>query len=164
MHLTQPIGATGILLVWVCALTLPAVAQESPLEADGVTVQLTPIGSPAQVFVDVETRDKIIVRVTADCRFNYFVNGVRRGFAKYQPYQPNTAFRPVVRGIPFGTQFPKELRDILVANDILNPDYTPNEATAQRLGWKLIDPADVGLDSNGRPIATRRPSTTEAGR
>jgi predicted alpha/beta hydrolase len=38
MHLTQPIGATGILLVWVCALTLPAVAQESPLEADGVTV------------------------------------------------------------------------------------------------------------------------------
>ena len=33
----------------------------------------------------------------------------------------------------------RPIGDILVANGILNPDYTPNEATAQRLGWKLVD-------------------------
>ena len=38
------------------------------------------------------------------------------------------------------------LRDILVANGILNSDYTPNEATAARLGWKLADLADPDID------------------
>ena len=46
-------------------------------------------------------------------------------------------------GKPFGTQYPKELRDILVRNGILNPDYTPNEATAQKLGWKLKEKDEV---------------------
>ena len=67
----------------------------------------------------------------------YFVNGVRRGFEKYEPYLPNTAFRPAIRGVPFGSQFPRAIREMLVKNGILNSDYTPNEETATRLGWKL---------------------------
>jgi hypothetical protein len=42
--------------------------------------------------------------------------------------------------VPFGTQFPEGLRRILVENGTLNADFTPNEATAARLGWELADP------------------------
>jgi hypothetical protein len=49
----------------------------------------------------------------------------------------------LVRGVPYGTQYPQELRDILVGNGTLNADYTPNESTAARLGWRLVDAADV---------------------
>jgi hypothetical protein len=110
---------------------------------EGVTVQVSAIGVPAGLYVAEQTRDRIVIRGQADCEFNYFVNGVRRGFAKYEPYIPNTAFRPDVKGVPFGAQYPKELRDILVNNGVLNPDYTPNEATAARLGWKLKEQSDV---------------------
>lgn len=112
-------------------------------EDEGITVQLTVVGSPARVWVETETRKRIVVRGTEDCRFNYLVNGVRRGFAEYQAYQKNEAFRPSVRGVPFGQQYPKALRDLLVKNGTLNADYTPNEATAARLGWKLVDAEDV---------------------
>jgi hypothetical protein len=112
-------------------------------EAEGITVQVTPIGSKSRLGVYEISRERIVVEGDEDCRFSYFVNGVRRGFAKYEPYIPNTAFRPDVKGVAFGTQYPKALRDILVKNGVLNPDYTPNEATAKRLGWKLQEQSDV---------------------
>jgi hypothetical protein len=111
-------------------------------EAEGITVQVTP-RAMAVLCVPIATRERIVVKGQPDCEFHYLVNGVRRGFAKYEPYLENHAFRPEVRGVPFGTQYPKELRDVLVANGILNADYTPNESTAARLGWKLKDPEAV---------------------
>ncbi len=71
------------------------------------------------------------------------MNGVRRGLTKYEPYETNHGFKPDIKGVPFGSQFPKELRDILVENGTLNPDYTPNEATAARIGWQLREQTDV---------------------
>jgi hypothetical protein len=47
----------------------------------------------------------------------------------------------------------RELRDVLVRNGILNPDYTPNEETAARLGWRLLD-ADE-MPQNGLPPRAR---------
>jgi len=115
-------------------------------EAQGITVQLTPLGRAASLYVEVRSRERILVRGEPDCSFAYFVNGVRRGFAKYEPYIPNTAFRPQVKGVPFACQHPDGLRDVLVKNGVLNPDYTPNEATAKRLGWKLEEPDDVPVE------------------
>ena len=109
-------------------------------EAEGITVQVTPIRSFSRLSVFDVSRERIEVRTApsdADCEFAYFVNGVRRGFAEYEPYLPNSAFRPEVKGVPFGTQYPQALRNILVKSGVLNADYTPNEATATRLGWKL---------------------------
>jgi hypothetical protein len=122
-----------------------AIPQEWKLvsDADGITVQVTPIKSFARLMVFHQTRERIVIAGDQDCEFHYLVNGVRRGFANYEPYLENHAFRPEVRGVPFGTQYPKELRDVLVANGILNADYTPNEATAARLDWKLKDPEQV---------------------
>ena len=90
-----------------------------------------------------QTRDSIIVVGDQDCEFNYFVNGVRRGYTKHESIVDNDAYVPMVRGVPFGTQYPRDLRDILVQNGTLNADYTPNEATAVRLGWKLVSAEDV---------------------
>ena len=112
-------------------------------DTSGITVQLTPVRSLARLAVMEKTRDRIVIVGDADCEFDYFVNGLRRGFTKYEPYMGNDGFKPTIRGVPFGTQYPDELRDILVKNGTLNPDYTPNEATAKRLGWKLEDPANV---------------------
>ena len=114
-------------------------------DAQGITVQVSTIRSLGQITVMEQSRSRIIVIGTEDCEFNYFVNGVRRGFTKYEPYETNHGFKPDVRGVPFGSQYPKALRDILVGNGILNADYTPNEATAARLGWKLKDKEDVSL-------------------
>ena len=116
--------------------------------ASGITVQVSAIKSFARLMVLEQTREKITVAGTEDCEFNYFVNGVRRGFTKYQPYSENLGFRPRVRGVPFGTQYPKELRDLLVRNGILNQDYTPNEATAAEYDWELVSPDSV-------PVAER---------
>jgi len=115
-------------------------------EAEGITVQVTPIGTLAVLAAIEVGREKIVIEGSKDCEFAYFVNGVRRGFARYEPYVPNTAFRPDVKGAPFGTQYPEALRDILVENGLLNPDYTPNEATAKRLGWELLDQGEVPVN------------------
>ncbi len=38
--------------------------------------------------------------------------------------------------------YPEGLRRVLVENGTLNPDFSPSEATAARLGWKLLDRDD----------------------
>ena len=127
----------------------------------GITVQVTPHG-PANVWVASSSLDQIVVSGSADVELDYLVNGVRRGFTEYEPYVRNRFFRPEVRGVPFGTQYPQELRDILVDNGILNPDYTPNEATAERLGWTLRDPEDVPVSQRYWLSAEERRALLEA--
>ncbi len=112
---------------------------------DGITVQVTVLRSFVRVAVFEKSRDKIVVMGEEDCEFDYTVNGIRRGFTKYEPYRDNDAFKPDIRGVPFGHQYPDELRDILVQNGTLNPDYTPNEETAARLGWTLRDKNEVPI-------------------
>ena len=140
--------------------------------SEGITVQLTPIRSLARVTVMEKSRERIVIVGDRDCEFDYFVNGLRRGFTEYQPYEDNHSFVPEVRGVPFGTQYPKGLRDVLVANGILNPDYTPDEATAARLGWKLKDPEDVPVadrfwlpaEEIARLLAAEAPASTPSPR
>ena len=131
-------------------------------EREGMTVQVTPRG-PGNMWVARATLGEVVVRGERDVPFDYFVNGVRAGFSDHVPIRPNTTFVPRVRGQAFGTGLPETVRETLVETGILNSDYTPNEATAHRLGWTLADPpaeraakraprmTDVLLDANGRP-------------
>lgn len=112
-------------------------------EEAGITVQVTATGGPSVLWVEHKARTRIVVRGEPDCAFDYFVQGVRRGFAGFTAVRENRAYRPVVRGVPFGTQYPDALRAILVENGTLNADFTPNEATAARLGWELEDATDL---------------------
>jgi hypothetical protein len=107
-------------------------------EPEGLTVQLTPVGHVA-VWIESYDLEHVTIAGESDVEVHYTVNGVRRGFSRLELVQENHAFRPEVRGQPYGAQYPEELREILVQNGILNPDYTPNEATAARLGWQLSD-------------------------
>jgi hypothetical protein len=109
-------------------------------EAEGLTVHVTPVGAPAALWVASQDLDRIEVRGNVDVTFHYFVNGVRRGWADHEPIRENFAFVPEERGVPYGTQYPAAYRQLLVDNGTLNPDFTPNEATAAALGWQLGDP------------------------
>jgi hypothetical protein len=111
-------------------------------EGTALTVQITPFGAPALVWVESKDLDRIAVRSNVDVDFDYLVNGVRRGYANQVTITDNQGYVPTVRAKPFGTQYPQAIRDLLVANGILNADYTPNEATAARLGWQLQDEED----------------------
>jgi hypothetical protein len=111
---------------------------------EGLTVQLTPYG-PARLWVESKGLTEIVVRGDLDVPFDYMVNGVRRGFEGYEPLRANESFRPRFRGVPFGHELPPSLRQVLVANGILNADFTPNEATAAALGWTLFDPTPEDL-------------------
>ena len=102
-------------------------------------VQVTPMG-PASLWIEHKDLDRIVVRGTADTPFDYFVSGERRGYEDHEPIQENYGFRPEERGVPLGSQYPESYRQILVENGILNPDFTPNEATAVAQGWTLQEP------------------------
>jgi hypothetical protein len=120
-------------------------------EPGSLTVQLTPSGARALLWTEGESLETIEVRGDTDVRFHYFVNGVRRGFADHQAIRENRSFVPEVRGAPFGTQYPAELRQILVENGILTADGTPDEQTAAEQGWELADEAPAGV---GHPTPT----------
>ncbi len=55
------------------------------------------------------------------------------------------AYVPEVLGVLYGTRYREAHRQILVENGILNPDFTPNEATAAMMGWTLRDPEPEDL-------------------
>ena len=109
-------------------------------ETNGLTVQLTPVGARAALWIESESLDQIVVRGDVDVRFHYFVNGVRRGFAQHQAFHANRSFVPEVRGEPYGAFYPAALRAVLVENGTLRSDFTPREDTAARLGWQLREP------------------------
>ncbi len=112
---------------------------------EGLTVQVTAVGAPALLWVESYDLDRVVVKGNADVEFHYTVNGVRRGFSSLATIRDNQAFVPMIRGLPYGSQYPPEMRQILVDNGILNADFTPNEATAAKLGWTLVDPEDSPL-------------------
>jgi hypothetical protein len=109
-------------------------------EPDSLSATATPVGAPAVVWIESQSLERVIVRSNVDVTVNYVVNGTRRGFRGLETIRENTAFVPEYRGLPFGLQLRPEQRALLVRNGILNADFTPNEATARRLGWELKDP------------------------
>lgn len=106
---------------------------------DSVTVHLTPVRSFSRLAAWEVRADGIEVRGTEDCEFTYWVVGLRRGFETHEPFADNHAFRPKTAGVPFGSEYPKPYRDLLVENGTLNPDYTPNLQTAAKAAWQLRD-------------------------
>lgn len=111
-------------------------------EPGSVSAVATPVGGPALVWIESESHERVVVRADRETKVNVVVHGVRRGRAGEEKtaIRANRAYVPQVRGVPFGTQYPEAVRRILVENGTLNPDFTPNEATAARLGWPLRNP------------------------
>ncbi|MBV21051.1 MAG: hypothetical protein CMJ61_02670, partial [Planctomycetaceae bacterium] len=107
-----------------------------------LTVQVTAVGAPAQLWIESKNLDMIVVRSDADVEFDYFVNGVRRGYSELTDedlIQDNFSYWPMEADKPFGTAFPDEYRQIMVENGLLNPDFTPNEQTMALLEVAVED-------------------------
>ena len=61
-------------------------------EPERLTVQLTPVGSWGQLYVAEKTPQRLVVRLppgSTDLEFDYFVQGVRKGYLNYQVERPN---------------------------------------------------------------------------
>lgn len=110
-------------------------------EAQGLTIQTTAVGGPAQIWIESIDLDRVVVRADADVDFHYFLNGVRRGFTEHRTVRANRAFRPSQDGRGVGAGLPAKARQILVENGTLNPDFSLNLATATQLGWEVFAPA-----------------------
>ena len=59
-------------------------------EAEGITVQVTARGPGADLWVARKGLDRIVVRGAKDVAFDYFVQGVRAGYADFQTIRPRT--------------------------------------------------------------------------
>lgn len=56
-------------------------------EKERMTVQLTPIGAPGQLYVATKSPEKLVIKVAKgsdDLEFDYLVQGVRKGYLNYE--------------------------------------------------------------------------------
>ena len=56
-------------------------------ESERMTVQLTPVGAPGQLYVASKSPEKLVIKVaegSADLEFDYLVQGVRKGYLDYE--------------------------------------------------------------------------------
>jgi hypothetical protein len=106
----------------------------------GLTVQLTPLGAPASLWVVSESLNGITIQGSSDVEFHYTVNGVRKAFEDFRPVAENRDFVPRSPDDErFTTGLPAESVRRLKATGILNSDGTINLETAHRLGWDQQD-------------------------
>ena len=135
-------------------------------EAEGLTVQVTPRG-PASLWVAHVDLNVVEIRGSADVEFDYFVNGVRAGYADFEPIETNTAYRPQQHSVPYGEHMNPHFQRLLIENGTLNADLTPNVQTAASLGWELRDGTEgraLTLGSDSRPgseVTGRQARTVE---
>lgn len=60
-------------------------------ESDRMTVQITPVGAPGQLYVAEKSPSRIVIKVAQgsnDLDFDYLVQGVRKGYLDYQVERP----------------------------------------------------------------------------
>ncbi len=56
-------------------------------ESERMTVQLTPVGAPGQLYVAQKSPEKLVIKVadgSTDLEFDYLVQGVRKGYLNYE--------------------------------------------------------------------------------
>jgi hypothetical protein len=56
-------------------------------ESERMTVQLTPVGAPGQLYVAEKSPSKLVIKIaqgSADLEFDYLVQGVRKGYLDYE--------------------------------------------------------------------------------
>jgi hypothetical protein len=104
-------------------------------DSEGLTVQLTPVGRSASMFVVSEDLNQIVVHSSRDVKFHYQINGVRRAFKNFVPIAEGQEFMPYSPSAGPLSSYPAEIRQRLVANGTYNADGSINMETAERLGW-----------------------------
>jgi hypothetical protein len=108
-------------------------------DAEGLTVQITPIGGMASVGVMKADLNEIVVQSSRNLEFYYLVNGIRRSHKHLTS--------PIVEGTHFMPRFPTskmpayltdDQKQMLIQNGTYKADGTVNMETAHRNGWDRI--------------------------
>ncbi|MBV8516039.1 MAG: hypothetical protein JO197_01435 [Acidobacteria bacterium] len=61
-------------------------------ETERMTVQITPVGAPGQLYVAEKTPEKVVIKVAdgaPDAEFDYFVQGIRKGYLDFEVEREN---------------------------------------------------------------------------
>jgi hypothetical protein len=104
-------------------------------DAEGITVQLTPLHGPASMYVESEDLSQIVVRSSKDVTFHYLVQGMRRAFKQFEPVSEGEEFAPQSAADRMPGYLTEEAKRRLVANGTYNENGSVNLETAERLGW-----------------------------
>ncbi len=104
-------------------------------DEEGLTVQVTTVGSPARAWVESESLERIVIRSSADTKFHYLVQGVRRAYKDWQVIVPGDEFVPRSETDRLPLWLSEDGKRRLISNGTFNPDGTVNLETAERLGW-----------------------------
>lgn len=107
-------------------------------DPEGLTVQLTPVGAAATMYVESADLSQIVVHSNRSVTFHYMVNGIRRGYTAFQPVADGLEFVPDGPDSRMPAGLSAELKGRLVANGTYNSDGTVNTKTAERLGWTKV--------------------------
>jgi hypothetical protein len=107
-------------------------------DADGLSVQLTPIGPMATVSVVRYDLNEIVVQSSRNVEFFYLVQGVRRTHKHLSPIGEGTEYRPERANATMPAYLTEAQKQLLIQNGTYRPDGTVNMETARRLGWDRI--------------------------
>ncbi|MCB0669045.1 MAG: hypothetical protein KDC80_24640 [Saprospiraceae bacterium] len=113
---------------------------------EGITVQVTALG-PARIWVAEKTSNQLVIRSDEDVEFDFFVQGLRKGFDDFNPVQENSHFVPDREGPEFAKRFPTGIVKIMQQNGILNQDLSVNIEMARKMQWKLKESRQSDLGS-----------------
>jgi len=125
-------------------------------DEDGLTVQITPIGSGFTMTSVVSANlNEITFRGNHDVEFYYMVHGVRKAYKDWQPIAEGTEFVPHFPTDRMPLSLSEEARRRLIQNGTYNADGSVNMATAAREGWTKAWAAR----QNAKVRATAAPDT-----
>ncbi len=102
---------------------------------DGLTVQLTPVGSLARMAVEQQDLQQVVVISDHDVTFHYTVQGIRRGFEDFDAMPEDSTFQPEGPNGRMPAALSAVQKEHLVANGTYNADGTVNMQTAEARGW-----------------------------
>ena len=104
-------------------------------DEDGLTVQLTPVGAEATMYVVSEDLNQIVVHSSKDVTFHYLVQGIRPDYKNFKAILDGTEYMPEGPDARMPVAWPEKVKRALISNGTYNADGTINRATAARLGW-----------------------------
>ena len=105
-------------------------------DPEGLTVQLTPVGAAATMYVVYEDLNQIIVNSSTDVKFHYLVQGIRPAFKDFKPiHDDGVMFVPQTGNSKMPEGWSAYTKKRLIANGTYKEDGTVNMQTAERVGW-----------------------------
>lgn len=107
-------------------------------DAEGLGIQVTPIGEMATVAVAHIGLDRIVVRGSRNVEFFFTVNGVRSTFKNLSPIVDGSEFMPNKQDAKLPSHLSEAQKQRLISNGTYRPDGTVNMETARRLGWDRV--------------------------